>query len=65
MIAKAIPKPEDVEGILNSPFIVMYWPMMIGTVLFVLLLGRGHAWIAIPVGAIAIAVQANRLGVFS
>ncbi len=62
---KAIPRPEHVEGVLNSPFVVMYWPMILGTVLFVLALGRGHTWIAVPVAAIAMAVQAGSLGLFS
>lgn len=64
-MAKAIPRPEHVEGFLNLPLVVMYWPMLVGTVIFFLLLGRGHFWAAVPVGAVAIAVQAARLGVFS
>lgn len=61
----AIPRPEHVEGILETPFVVMYWPMLLGTALFFLALARGHTWIAVPVAAIAIAVQAMRLGLIS
>jgi len=60
-----IPRPEHVEGILETPFVVMYWPMIVGAAIFFLALARGHTWIAIPVGAIAIAVQAMRLGLLS
>lgn len=59
---KAIPRPEHVEAVLELPFVVMYWPMIVGTALFFLALARGHTWVAVPVAAIAIGVQATRLG---
>lgn len=62
---KAIPRPEHVEGILTLPFVVMYWPLILGTVVFFIALARGHTWLAIPAAAIAGAFQAVRLGVFS
>lgn len=65
MIPRELPRPEDVEGILELPFIVMYWPMLIGAALFFLALARGHTWIAVPVAVIAAAVQVMRLGLVS
>ena len=59
----AIPKPEHVEGILDMPFVVMYWPAIIGTALFFVALARGHTWLAIPVAAVAAGVLVMRLGV--
>lgn len=61
----AIPRPDHVEEVLSLPFVVMYWPLMAGTLIFFIALARGHTWIAIPVAAFAMAAQAMRLGVFS
>ena len=60
-----LPKPEDVEGVLEMPFIVMYWPLLAGGVLALVALSRGHTWIAVPVAAAAVAFQALRFGLGS
>jgi hypothetical protein len=57
-----IPRPEDVESILSSAFVVMYWPMILATPVFLLAVAKGHNWIAVPVAAIGLALQAGRLG---
>ena len=59
----AIPKPEHVEGIFDMPFVVMYWPAIIGTALFFLALARGQFWLAVPVAAVAAGVQVMHLGI--
>lgn len=61
----SIPKPEHVESVLDMPFVVMYWPAIIGTALFFLALARGHTWLAVPIGAVAAGVQMMRLGIGS
>lgn len=60
-----IPRPEHVESLLGMPFVVMYWPAIIGAALFFLALARGHTWLAVPIGAVAVGVQVMRLGIGS
>ncbi len=58
----AVPSPDDVREVLSLPFVVMYWPAIIGAIVFFITLARGAYRYAIPVILVALAAQAWHAG---
>ena len=59
-----LPSPEDVDYVLSLPFVVTYWPLILGALVLLLIMFKGRAWMMLPVGALFIILQLWRLGVF-
>ena len=60
-----LPSPDDIEYLLTRPFIVSYWPLIVGGLLIFALAVRGKTWMMLPVGALFILLQLWHMGVFA
>jgi hypothetical protein len=49
---------------MSSPFLVGYWPLLVGALLMLVFLMRGYTRATIPMAAIALLIQAWHSGVF-
>ena len=58
----AVPSPDDIEGILNLPFVIQFWPSILGAIVFFAVLARGAYRYAIPVIFVILAAQAWHSG---
>ncbi len=58
----ALPSPDDVRDVLTSPFVVMYWPAILGAIVFFIALARGGYRSATLVAVLALAAQAWHAG---
>ena len=56
--------PEDVGSILSSPFVVTYWPLLVGAAVILVFLLRGYTRTTLPLAAISMVVQAWNMGIF-
>ena len=54
--------PEGIKALLAQPFVVMYWPGMIGAAVFFATLARGAYRYAVPVALVTAAAQAWHAG---
>jgi len=57
--------PDDIASVLSLPFVVVYWPLILGAPVVFLLLARGYSWIAIPLAGLTLLGQAWHLGMFA
>ena len=54
--------PDDIKALLAQPFVVTYWPGIVGTVLFFITLARGAYFYSVPVALVTAAFQAVHAG---
>ena len=59
-----LPSPDDVRAILTSPFVVMYWPLIVGLAVLLAARKAGQGWTTIPIAVLTLAGQAWKLGMF-
>ena len=57
--------PDDVASVFSLPFVVAYWPLIVGGGVLFLIAVRGSNWMMFPVGALFIALQLWHMGVFA
>jgi hypothetical protein len=58
----ALPSPDDVNALLTLPFVVTYWPLILGAVTVLGLLIKGQNWAAVPVALLFVLLFAWRSG---
>ena len=56
--------PDDIKSVMTSPFVALYWPLLVGVVVIMGFLFRGYTKTTIPVAAIALFIQAWHSGFF-
>jgi len=57
-----LPSPDDINAFLTLPFVVTYWPLILGALLVLGLLVKGQNWAAVPVAALFVLLFAWRSG---
>ena len=57
-----LPSPDDVNAFLTLPFVVTYWPLILGALVIIGLLIKGQNWATIPVAALFVLLFAWRSG---
>ena len=57
-----LPSPDDIEALLSQPFVIAYWPAIIGAAVFFVTLARGAYRYAVPVALVTAAAQAWHAG---
>lgn len=55
--------PDDVAATLSQPFVIMYWPLLVGTFLFAVTMVKGGYRFAAPVAGLTFLAQAWHAGV--
>lgn len=55
--------PDDIVNFLSSPFILAFWPGIIGFLMIFLLASKGPRWLILPVLATSSFYQAWHLGI--
>jgi len=58
-----LPSPDDIAYILTLPFVVSYWPLIVGALLLFVIMAKGRTWMMLPVSAIFVALQLWHMGV--
>jgi hypothetical protein len=58
----ALPSPDDVNAFLTLPFVITYWPLILGAVIVLGLLIKGQNWAAVPVALLFVLLFAWRAG---
>ncbi len=59
-----IPRPEHITGLFHSPFIALYWPLILGVILAMFFAVSGRSRMTMLVMALAVLGQLWRSGVF-
>ena len=62
---KDLLSPDDIASVLSLPFVVAYWPLLLGGPVAFLLLAKGYSWLAIPVAGLTLLGQAWHLGMLA
>lgn len=57
--------PDDVVSVFSLPFVVAYWPLILGGGALFVIAVRGSHWIMFPVGTLFILLQLWHMGVFA
>lgn len=60
-----LPSPDDIAYILTLPFVVSYWPLIVGGLMLFILAVRGKTWMMFPVGTLFVLLQLWHMGVFT
>ena len=55
--------PEDISDVLSQPFVVAYWPMIVGTVIWLGFMMRGYTKAAILFVGLTLVYQAWHMGI--
>ena len=58
----ALPSPDDVSAFLTLPFVVTYWPLIVGALVALGLLVKGQNWAVVPVAGLFFLLFAWRSG---
>lgn len=56
--------PDDISAVLSTPFVVSYWPLLLGTLVLLIIMIRGSSWLMVPTGIAFGLLQAWHMGVF-
>ncbi len=56
--------PEDVGSIMSSPFVVTFWPLLVGAVVILVFMLGGYTRTTIPLAIFAVVIQAWHMGLF-
>lgn len=59
-----LPSPDDISYLLARPFVVSYWPLILGVLVLFVLAVRGRTWMMFPVGVLFTALQLWHMGMF-
>jgi hypothetical protein len=57
--------PDDIAAVLSYPTIATYWPLLLGGPFVFLSLVKGYYWVAIPLAALTVLLQAWHSGVLA
>jgi hypothetical protein len=57
-----LPSPDDISAILETPFVTIYWPLILGGIAGIAALFRGVNWLLVPIIAAALFGQAWHTG---
>jgi len=60
-----LPSPDDIAYLLSLPFVVSYWPLLLGGLALFVIATRGKNWLMLPVGALFVALQLWHMGMFA
>jgi hypothetical protein len=58
-------RPDDVAAVFSLPFVVAYWPLILGGLTLFVIAVRGSHWMMFPVGALFILLQLWHMGAFA
>ena len=56
--------PEDIGSLLSSPFVVKFWPLLVGGLVILVFLLRGYTRTTLPFAAMFAVLQAWHMGLF-
>ena len=57
--------PDDLKGLLGSPFVSLYWPSIIGGLILFVVMIKGARWLMFMVFILTAFAQAWHMGLFS
>ena len=62
---KDVISPDDIASVMSHPFIVAYWPLLLGGPFVFLSMVKGYYWVAIPLAGLTVLLQAWHSGVLA
>lgn len=60
-----LPSPDDITYLLSLPFVVAYWPLLLGGLVLFVIAAKGRNWMMLPVGTLFVVLQLWHMGVFA
>ncbi len=59
---KDLLSPDDIASVMQHPFVAAYWPLLFGGPFVFLFMVKGYNWVAVPLAALILLLQAWHLG---